>query len=185
MAPRNCVIDTSANLECSGAVEGQVTPDVDGTVRAMYAMQSPEVWFEDFGSSTLHNGSAHISLEPLFGGTVNSGVEYHVFLTPKGECEGLYIASEGPEGFDVRELRHGKSSVGFDYRIVAKRKGYETVRMEDQTAQYEARKAREEDRARRMAEAASHPSAASPRRVLHARPAEPPSLIPQRLVSPK
>jgi hypothetical protein len=185
MAPRNCIIDTSANLECSGAVEGQVTPDVDGTVRAMYAMQSPEVWFEHFGSSTLHNGSAHISLEPLFGGTVNSGVEYHVFLTPKGECEGLYIASEGPEGFDVRELRHGKSSVGFDYRIVAKRKGYETVRMEDQTAQYEARKAREEDRARRMAEAASHPSAASPRRVLHARPAEPPSLIPQRLVSPK
>jgi hypothetical protein len=184
-APRNCVIDTSANLECSGLVEGQVTPDVDGKVRAMYAMQSPEIWFEDFGSSTLHSGSAHVSLEPIFGGTVNSGVEYHVFLTPKGECEGLYVANEGPEGFDVRELRHGKSSVGFDYRIVAKRKGYETVRMEDQTAQAEARRASEEENARQMAEAAAHPSAASPRRMLRARPAAPPALTRQGLVSPQ
>ncbi|MGD0135691.1 MAG: hypothetical protein ABSE57_26905 [Bryobacteraceae bacterium] len=184
-APRNCVIDTSANLECSGLVEGQVTPDVDGKVRAMYAMQSPEIWFEDFGSSTLHSGSAHVSLEPIFGGTVNSGVEYHVFLTPKGECEGLYVANEGPEGFDVRELRRGKSSVGFDYRIVAKRKGYETVRMEDQTAQAEARRASEEENARQMAEAAAHPSAASPRRMLRARPAAPPALTRQGLVSPQ
>src|SRR5580700_6869593 len=181
MAPRNCVIDTSANLECSGAVEGQVTPDVDGTVRAMYAMQSPEVWFEDFGSSTLHNGSAHISLEPLFGGTVNSGVEYHVFLTPKGECEGLYVANEGVEGFDVRELRHGTSSVAFDYRIVAKRKGYETMRMEDLTAQAEARKTRMEDRARRMAEAAAHPPATPARRLDRPRPPSRPSSTPQML----
>jgi hypothetical protein len=181
---RNCVIDTSANLECSGLVEGQVTPDVDGTVRAMYAMQSPEIWFEDFGSATLQNGSAHVSLEPVFGGTVNSAVEYHVFLTPKGECEGLYIANEGPDGFDVRELRHGKSSVAFDYRIVAKRKGYETVRMEDQTAQAEARKAREEGLARRLAEAAAIPSAPQARKPLHPRPPARPALIPQRLTLP-
>jgi hypothetical protein len=182
---RYCVIDTSANLECSGAVEAQVAnPDVDGKVHAMYAMQSPEVWFEDFGSATLHNGSAHISLEPLFGGTVNSGVEYHVFLTPKGECEGLYVTNEGPGGFDVRELRHGKSAAGFDYRIVAKRKGYETVRMEDQTAQAEARKAREDDRARRIAEAAAHPSTGPARKPLRARPSVPPTSMPQSLTAP-
>jgi len=181
-APRNCVIDTSANLECSGLVEAQVTPDVNGTVHAMYAMQSPEVWFEDFGSGTLQGGSAHVSLERFFGGTVNSGVEYHVFLTPKGDCEGLYVTNEGPDGFDVRELRHGKSSVAFDYRIVAKRKGYEIVRMEDQTAQYEARKASEQDRARRMAEAAAHRSMASPHRAQHT--AEP-DLTRQGLVAPK
>lgn len=180
-SPRNCVIDTSANLECSGLVEGSVTPDIDGTVRAMYAMQSPEVWFEDFGSGALTNGSAHVSLEPIFGGTVNSGVEYHVFLTPKGDCEGLYVANEGPEGFDVRELRHGTSSVAFDYRVVAKRKGYETMRMEDQTAQAEVRKTRMEDRARRMAEAAAHPTAAPPRRLQRIRPPARPFSAPQML----
>jgi hypothetical protein len=180
-APRNCVIDTSANLECSGLVEGGVTPDVGGTVRAMYAMQSPEVWFEDFGSAALQNGSAHISLEAMFGETVNSGVGYHVFLTPKGECEGLYVANEDGEGFDVRELRHGKSSVAFDYRIVAKRKGYETVRMEDLTPQADARKARMEDLARRAAETAAHPTTGPARRMLPSRPPAPPATTPQRL----
>jgi len=35
------------------------------------------------GSGELSNGSAHIELDPTFAQTVNAGVEYHVFLTPK------------------------------------------------------------------------------------------------------
>jgi hypothetical protein len=177
---RSCVIDTSANLTCTGVLTA-VVPVQDGAVRSMYAVQSPENWFEDFGSATLQDGSAHVSLEAIFGETVNSGVEYHVFLTPKGECEGLYVANEGVEGFDVRELRHGTSSVAFDYRIVAKRKGYETMRMEDLTAQAEARKTRMEDRARRMAEAAAHPPATPARRLDRPRPPSRPSSTPQML----
>jgi hypothetical protein len=180
-AARYCGIDTSANLMCSGAIEQETNPDVVGRVHAMYAMQSTEVWFEDFGSGALANGSAHISLEPAFGGAVNSGVEYHVFLTPKGDCEGLYVANEGAEGFDVRELRHGKSSVAFDYRIVAKRKGYETVRMEDQTAQFEARNARMADLARRRAEVAARPQALPKSRSQRQIPGVPPASTPQRL----
>ena len=52
---------------------------------------------------------------------------------PKGDCKGLYIASETAEGFVVRELGGGSSNVNFDYRIVARRKGYEDIRMEDVT----------------------------------------------------
>ena len=33
--------------------------------------------------------------------------------------------------FDVRELHHGSSSAAFDYRIVAKRRGYENKRLEE------------------------------------------------------
>jgi hypothetical protein len=36
-------------------------------------------------------------------------------------------------GFEVRELQHGTSNISFDYRIVAKRRGYESVRLEDIT----------------------------------------------------
>jgi hypothetical protein len=74
-----------------------------------------------------------VELEPAFAQTVNTGVEYHVFLTPNGDCKGLYVANKTASGFEVRELGGGTSSVAFDYRIVVKRKGYETVRMEDMT----------------------------------------------------
>ena len=87
----------------------------------------------DFGSAQLSAGEAVVDLEPDFAQTVNTGVEYHVFLTPRGECEGLYVASTTASGFEVRELHHGSSSVAFDYRIVALRKNFENIRLEDHT----------------------------------------------------
>jgi hypothetical protein len=52
-----------------------------------------------------------------------------VFLTPNGDCHGLYVASKSARGFTVRELGAGSSSIAFDYRIVAKRRGFEQVRL--------------------------------------------------------
>jgi hypothetical protein len=60
-------------------------------------------------------------------------MDYHVFLTPKGDCKGLYVANETAGGFEVHELGGGSSSIAFDYRIVAKRKGFENIRMADLT----------------------------------------------------
>jgi len=80
-----------------------------------YALQSAENWFEDAGSGQLSNDAAHVDLEPVFGQTVNTGVEYHVFLTPDGDCKGLYLSAKSSGGFDVRELGGGKSNIAFDY----------------------------------------------------------------------
>jgi hypothetical protein len=60
---------------------------------------------------------------------VSTEDEYHVFLTPKADCEGLYVASQSGTSFEVRELRHGKGTIAFDYRVVVKRKGYERARL--------------------------------------------------------
>ena len=103
---------------------------------ALYAVESPENWFEDAGSGQLAKGSAVINLEPIFAQTVNAGIDYHVFLTPRGECEGLYITNATAAGFEVRELRHGTSDVAFDYRIMAHRKGYENIRLADMTERF-------------------------------------------------
>ena len=131
-----CEIDNFGDLYCAGNISsGQVLPD--NRVVALYAVQSPENWFEDFGSGSLENGSASIQLEPTFRDTVNTSIDYHVFLTPRGECEGLYVATMTPTAFEVRELHHGKSSIAFDYRIVAKRNNYEHIRMEDVTKMHE------------------------------------------------
>lgn len=88
------------------------------------------MWFEDFGSGQLASGGVRVDLDPAFARTVNTS-SYHVFVTPKGENNGLYITNETPESFEVRESNGGRSTVEFDYRIVAHRKGYEHLRMPD------------------------------------------------------
>jgi hypothetical protein len=55
---------------------------------------------------------------------------------PLAPSKGLYVAQESGNSFEVRELGGGQSNVAFDYRIVAKRAGYENVRLEDLTEQF-------------------------------------------------
>ncbi|MGC2561260.1 MAG: DNRLRE domain-containing protein, partial [Terriglobales bacterium] len=132
-----CDIDVKGNLACTGKVSG--VAKVDGGARrvSLFAMQSAENWFEDFGSATLVNGIATVALDPTFAQTVNTTTEYHVFITPNGDCKGLYISKKSAGSFEVRELSAGQSNVDFDYRIVARRKGFENVRLTDVTEQYQ------------------------------------------------
>jgi hypothetical protein len=129
-----CTLNESGSLFCDGDLTfggaKSAAVDVDGEKYKLYAMESPEVWFEDFGSAQLENGSVFVTIDSLFAQTVNLGSDYHVFLTPLGDCNGLYLAGKGPAGFDVRELGSGTADIAFDYRIVAKRAGYEGARME-------------------------------------------------------
>ena len=133
----SCTIDTSADLACTGTIKGVAKVDGGAHKVSLYAMQSAENWFEDAGSGQLSNGSASIALDPTFAQTVNLGVEYHVFLTPNGDCKGLYVSQKSATSFEVHELGGGNSSVAFDYRIMAKRSGYENARLADVTEQYE------------------------------------------------
>jgi hypothetical protein len=102
---------------------------VDGSHRLLYCMESPECWFEDFGKARLRRGRAKLRLRPDFAAVVRTTDDYHVFLTPEGDCNGLYIASQNRDGFEVRELLRGKSNVRFSYRIVARRKDVRAPRM--------------------------------------------------------
>jgi len=130
---KGCGIDPQGDLFCTGS-KNAVVP-IEGGKRkvALAAIESPKNWFEDFGSEQLSNGSAVVQLEAQFAQTVNARVEYHVFLTPNGDCKGLYVTNKTATSFEVRELGGGSSSVSFDYRIVALRKDYETIRMKDHT----------------------------------------------------
>jgi hypothetical protein len=118
----------------------------------LYGMQSAENWFEDAGSGKLINGSAIVALDPAFASTVNTGVEYHVFLTPNGDCKGLYVSQKSATSFEVHELGGGSSNIAFDYRIMAKRVGYENVRLADVTERYQKMRKQNELRRERMAQ---------------------------------
>jgi hypothetical protein len=133
--PGGCNIDAGGDLSCSGSVTGVVPVDSGSRKVALYAIQGPENWFEDAGSGQLSNGSARIDLDPIFAQTVNTEIDYKVFPVPNGDCKGLYITHKTQTWFEVHELGGGTSSVAFDYRIMAKRKGYENVRLADKTNQ--------------------------------------------------
>jgi hypothetical protein len=83
-------------------------------------MESPEHWFEDFGTARLKRGRAVVKLDADFGKVIKRG-DYKVFLTPEGNCRGLSVRRKSTS-FEVRELMGGKSSVAFSYRIVGRRK---------------------------------------------------------------
>jgi hypothetical protein len=116
------------SLVVSGAKSAAVKVD-NGEYRLLYCVESTENWFEDFGEGQLVNGRTTVDIDPLFGQTINANLTYHVFLTPGGECNGLSVINKSATSFEVRELQAGNSNVAFSYRIVAKRKGYEDIRL--------------------------------------------------------
>jgi hypothetical protein len=120
----------AGNLNVTGT-KSSVAQLSDGRVVALYAVESPENWYEDFGTVWLSHGVARVLIDPTFAQTTNTEMVYKVFLSPNGKCQGLYVAKKTATEFEVRELRHGKSNVAFDYRIVARRRGYESLRLKE------------------------------------------------------
>jgi len=171
----------TGDLVCTGSKSAAVPVDGNRMVR-LYAVEAADNWFEDAGSGQLSNGSAAIRFEAAFSQTINPGVEYHIFLTPKGDCEGLYVSNEGPGGFEVHELRGGHSSIAFDYRIMARRKGFENVRMQDVTQDFAHMKQESDQLAARLAariqEEKAHP------RAVPALPKRTPSSSPRSMPQP-
>jgi hypothetical protein len=131
-----CTFNAGGDLSCTGSQSAIVPVDGGSHKVAVYAIEGSESWFEDAGSAQLSDGEAIVNLEPIFGKTVNTEMEYHVFLTPNGDCRGLYVSRKSSTSFEVRELGGGTSSIAFDYRIMAKRKGYEGIRLADKTQQF-------------------------------------------------
>jgi hypothetical protein len=114
----NVVIEQG--LEVQGP-KSAVVAFADGSHRLLYAIESPEAWFEDFGEAKLIKGTAHVPLDPNFARTVDAS-RYHVFLTPYGDSNGLYVARRTRVGFDVAERDSGKSNITFSWRVVAQPK---------------------------------------------------------------
>lgn len=131
-------VDASGNVSGSGTAHFQnlivsgtknaVATLPDGRRVLLYATESPENWFEDFGTVTLKNGRAVVKIDKTFALTTNTAVPYQIFLTPNGNCRGLYVTRKTADSFEVRELGGGRSNVKVDFRIVARRRGYENVR---------------------------------------------------------
>jgi hypothetical protein len=115
-----------------------VVKGADVQYRGMYAVESPECWFEDFGTGTLAGGKADVKLDPLFAQHVRTD-SYHVFLTPHDPSHHLAATARTGQGFSVAASASADAAAQgtkaadltgtFSYRIVAKRNDIKGERM--------------------------------------------------------
>ncbi len=114
-------------LEVANGTKNGVVATSDGA-RALYAEEAAEVWFSDYGFGQLQGGQVEVAIDTVFAQTVNLEEPYHVFVQSYGTAN-LYVSERSQTGFVVQG-RDGDEDVAFSYRIVAKRCGYEKLRLE-------------------------------------------------------
>ncbi|HWE85968.1 MAG TPA: hypothetical protein VG267_13565 [Terracidiphilus sp.] len=137
-ADGTCGIGSGGSLSCTGPIKSLASASNGARTVETYGVQSPENWMEDFGTGQLQKGVAVVTIDATFAETVSETADYHVFLTPRADSKGLYVINATPTSFEVRESGGGTSSLSFDYRIVARRRGYEALRHVDVTERYKA-----------------------------------------------
>lgn len=125
-------VDQTGHMVASGTKSAIVQTEDYGQ-RLLYAVESPEVLFEDVGTAALAaSGETTVAFDPIFAETVNLS-DYQVFITPLFDQPViLYVTDKTETGFTVKgvTLDGQPVSCSFDYRIVASRLGYEEVRLE-------------------------------------------------------
>jgi len=116
------------NFFVVAGAKSAAVPHADGTHRAVYCVESPESWFEDFGKAKLVSGKTDVKLDPEFAAIVHTD-DYHVFLTAAGASQGLDVVSQDASGFSVQERNKGTGNITFSWRVVAKRKDIAGTRL--------------------------------------------------------
>jgi hypothetical protein len=122
-------LTVSGNLQVNGdfaasGIKSAVIKADDGAYYRLYCTESPESIFEDHGGGQLDKGRTTIDIDPSFARFIRTD-DYSVFVTPEGDCKGLFVTNKRPRSFDVQELGGGTSGVPFRWRLVAKRKDVE------------------------------------------------------------
>jgi hypothetical protein len=110
------------NIDKSGGDFCEALPHPDGSLRRMYAQMGADSWCEDVGRVQMKSGTSRVELDPDFVAVLGiAGDGYHVFLTPEGDSNGLFVSRRTPTEFEVREQGGGDSDLMFSYRVMARR----------------------------------------------------------------
>ena len=121
----------SGDLTVVGGAKSAAVPHPDGTYRRLYCLESPQSWFEDFGTGRLECGRAQVAIDADFAAVVDIAAGYHVFLTGYDSDAVLRVRQRTPQGFQVEAdatlaTLMGRKSTElndtFSWRIVARRK---------------------------------------------------------------
>ncbi len=121
-------IYSSGNLATSGTKSAIVRTE-EGP-KAVYCQESPENWFEDFGTAKLSDGQSIVEIAADFMSSVTIDNEnpMKVFVTPKADFGGRWWVETKSDRF-ILHAPEAPNGAEFDFRVVAKRKDFEELRM--------------------------------------------------------
>lgn len=108
-----------------GAVAEIIPTENHGRI-SLTCPESPEYWYQDYGTVELVNGKAHVDLDPILADIVfiDEKNPIRVFCTPVNMLyfNGVTITNQTATGFDLVELNGGTNSGKLDYQIIVKPK---------------------------------------------------------------
>lgn len=109
---------TDGYVEATQFITSSKVRDGGGRV-GEFGARSTRATLEDTGTARLVGGEGTVRFDPALAGAIDPSRGYQVFLTPDGDTRGLYVSAKFEGGFVVRETERGRSSLYFDYRVVA------------------------------------------------------------------
>lgn len=108
------------------AAVAEIVPTEDHGRIMLTCPESPEYWYQDYGTVQLVNGHAHVDLDPILKDIIMVNEEYpvRVFCTPvdMADFNGVAQMNRTATGFDLVELNGGAHSGTIDYQLIVKPK---------------------------------------------------------------
>lgn len=96
-------------------------------IRSQYCYETATPMFGDIGTAqTDETGECYISIDDIFAETVNTGIEYQVFLQKEGQGD-LWVEEKTHTYFTVK----GTENLKFSWEIKAIQRDYEFERLEE------------------------------------------------------
>lgn len=128
-------IKLQGNLEVRGT-KSRVARTENFSDRLLYCYETPTPMFGDLGcGKTNDRGIAIVDIDPAFSETINSGIEYQVFLQKEGDGD-IWIAEKDTEFFMVR----GTPNLKFSWEVKCIQKNFEHLRLDEKEVQEAAQK---------------------------------------------
>ena len=122
----NQILITDAALIAQDIKARMVSDTVYGN-RLLYCYETPTPYFGDIGTGqTDENGEAVIAIDDIFDETVNTNIEYCVFLQKEGQGD-LWVDEKDHSYFIVK----GTPNLKFSWEVKAVQKGFENLRLDD------------------------------------------------------
>jgi hypothetical protein len=116
---------TNRKIIGTGTVS-EIVPTANHGRVTLTCPESPEYWYQDYGSVQLVNGQAHVNLDPITAEivVVDANNPIRVFTTPVNmpNFNGVTIMNQTATGFDLVELNGGNHSGQLHYQLVMKPK---------------------------------------------------------------
>lgn len=129
------MIKLQGDLEVRGT-KSRVARTENFSDRLLYCYETPTPMFGDLGCGTINDrGIAIVDIDPAFSETINSGIEYQVFLQKEGDGD-IWVAKKDTEFFMVR----GTPNLKFSWEVKCIQKSFEHLRLDEKEVQEAAQK---------------------------------------------